>query len=176
MIRLPSQLKNGDYIDIRFSLATGQDFVVLSKKKVLGTTATTIWLKLDELEMALINNAIVESYMVTGSKLYAIEYIEAGMQKESVPTYVASGDVLNTINKNPNIIEKAKTDYGLAISDKAEFRSGNIEPALDETRDQRSELVNAGNIDENQKINALRQSYVEQLEGTDDVGYSKSNN
>ena len=33
MILLPSQLKNGDYIDIRYQLPNGQDFIVLSKKK-----------------------------------------------------------------------------------------------------------------------------------------------
>lgn len=172
MISLPSQLKNGDYIDVRFRLATGQDFVVLAKKKVLGTTATTVWLKLDELEMALINNAIVESYMITGSKLYAIEYIEAGMQKESTPTYVASGDVLGAINRNPNILNDAKAAYNEAINDKADFRSGNIEPALEETRDQRSELVNAGNLDESQKINSLRQEFIDQLDD-DSKGYTK---
>ena len=46
MILLPSQLKTGDYIDIRLSLAQGQDYIVLSKKKVLQTTETGIWLKL----------------------------------------------------------------------------------------------------------------------------------
>lgn len=174
MISLPSQLKNGSYVDIRFRLATGQDFVVLAKKKVLGTTATTIWLKLDELEMALINNAIVESYMATGSKLYATEYIEAGMQKKATPTYVASGDVVKAIQKNPNILEDAKNEYAAAVTDGSEFRAGNIEPALDQTRDQREELVNSGNINEAQKINAARQAYIDQLDGSDDIGYTKS--
>lgn len=33
MIVLPSQLKNGDYVDIRLSLPNGQDYIVLAKRE-----------------------------------------------------------------------------------------------------------------------------------------------
>ena len=171
MIRLPSQLKNGDFIDVRFSLPNGQDFVVLSKKKVIGTNATTVWLQLDELELNLMNNAIVESYKATGSRLYAIEYIEPGMQKDAVPTYVASSDVLNLINRNPNIISKAREKYGENINGLSDFRALNIESSLEATRDQSESLVSSGNANEDQSIKAERQTYVDALEGTDDIGY-----
>ena len=81
MIQLPSHLKNGQYIDVRMSLPTGQDYIVLSKKRVLGTDAQTIWLKVDEFEISLMNSAIVESYQIMGAKLYATKYVEAGMQE-----------------------------------------------------------------------------------------------
>ncbi len=171
MIRLPSQLKNGDFIDVRFSLPNGQDFVVLSKKKVIGTNATTVWLQLDELELNLMNNAIVESYKATGSRLYAIEYIEPGMQKDAVPTYVASSDVLNLINRNPNIISEAREKYGENINGLSDFRALNIESSLEATRDQSESLVSSGNANEDQSIKAERQTYVDALEGTDDIGY-----
>ena len=171
MIRLPSQLKNGDFIDVRFSLPNGQDFVVLSKKKVIGTNATTVWLQLDELELNLMNNAIVESYKATGSSLYAIEYIEPGMQKDAVPTYVASSDVLNLINRNPNIISEAREKYGENINGLSDFRALNIESSLEATRDQSESLVSSGNANEDQSIKAERQTYVDALEGTDDIGY-----
>ena len=67
----------GDYIDIRFQLPSGQDYIVLSKKKVLMSSQTGIWLKLSELELLTINNAIVEAWTIKGSKIYAIEYSEA---------------------------------------------------------------------------------------------------
>ena len=51
MITLPSQLKNGQYIDIRYKLPSGADYIVASKKKVLQCTADTIWLKVDEAEL-----------------------------------------------------------------------------------------------------------------------------
>lgn len=173
MILLPSQLKNNSYIDVRLSLATGQDFIVLSKKKVLGTNATTVWLQLNELEINLMNNAIVESYIIQGAKLYAAPYVEAGMQKKSIPTYVASSQVVNTINRNPNIIEEAKAEYGASINELHEFRSLDIETSIDPTRDQRQTLVETGNADEIQAIKAARQQFVDSLDGTEDVGYTK---
>jgi hypothetical protein len=95
MILLPSHLKNGDYVDIRLSLPNGQDYIVLSKKRVLGTDATTVWFKLDEMEINLMNSAIVESYTINGSKLYAIEYVEPGLQEPTIKTYTVSQDVFN---------------------------------------------------------------------------------
>ena len=48
MIFLPSQLQNGDYVDIRLSLPSGENFIVVSKERVLQTTSTGIWLKLNQ--------------------------------------------------------------------------------------------------------------------------------
>lgn len=172
MIALPSQLKNGDYIDVRMTFPNGQDFIVLSKKKVLGTNATTVWLKLDELELALINNAIVESYMASGIKLYAIEYVEPGRQKEAIPTYVVSADVSGYIARNPNALNEAKNKYSEDIDMLRDYRALTIETALDATRDQRNDLVSAGNANEAQSIKALRQQYVDSLEGTENIGYT----
>ena len=173
MINLPSQLKNGQYVDIRMSFPNGQDFVVLAKKKVFGTNATSIWLKLNELEISLMNNAIVESYTGTGVRLYALPYIEAGRQKQAIPTYVASQDVMNLMGNNPNILEEAQTYYANSISGTLGYRANTIEPMLDATRDQRNELVSAGNANEQQTVRALRQSFVDSLEGTEDIGYGE---
>lgn len=173
MILLPSQLKNGDYIDVRVTYPNGQDFIVLSKKKVIGTNATSVWLKLNELEINIMNNAIVESYKATGTKLYAIEYIEPGMQKEATPTYVVSQDVMYLINKDPNIINEAKNAYATQVNDLSDFRSNTIETVLDANRENGDALVSAGNSNEQQKVQALRQEFVKELEGTEDIGYNQ---
>lgn len=173
MIQLPSQLKNGEYIDVRVTYPNGQDFIVLSKKQVIGTSATSVWLKLDELELSLMNNAIVESYSTVGTKLYAIEYIEPGMQKEATPTYVASSDVMNLINRNPNIVEEIKNEYGRNIEGFADYRTTTIQSLLDANRDNRDALVSAGNANEQQKVQALRQEYVKALEGSEEIGYNQ---
>ena len=49
MLILQSQLETGDFIDVRFSLPSGTDFIVLSKKEVLQCNANTIWLKMTNL-------------------------------------------------------------------------------------------------------------------------------
>lgn len=173
MIQLPSQLKNGEYIDVRVTYPNGQDFIVLSKKKVMGTNSTSIWLKLNELELSLMNNAIVESYSTVGTKLYAIEYVEPGMQTEATPTYVASSDVMNLINRNPNIVDKIKNEYGRNIEGFADYRTTTIQSLLDANRDNRDALVSAGNSNEQQKVQALRQEYVKALEGSEEIGYNQ---
>jgi len=114
MLVLPSQIQSGEYIDIRLSVPTGQDYIVVSKKQVEIPQVNgvdvedTIWVKLTEDEIIYMNNAIVDAYRMLGSKLYVTIYTEAGMQKASIPTYVPTGDVIQLIHDNPNIVETAK--------------------------------------------------------------------
>lgn len=176
MVSLPSQLKNGDYIDIRISLPNGQDYIVLSKKKVLGTNATGIWLQLNELELELMNSAIVESYMMTGSKLYALEYVEPGMQKSSIPTYVASIETMALMAKNPNIVNDIYMKYYDSVYENLDSRTNYIQPEVDKNKENQNALVSAGNSSEREAIKTARQEYVSSLEGTEDIGYTEDNN
>lgn len=171
MIMLPSQLKNGDYVDIRLSLPTGQDYVVLSKKKVLGTDATGIWFYMDEEEMLTINNAIVESYVIAGSKLYATQYTDPGMQKASETTYTVSGAVLTMIQNSPNITQEAKDNLWLRYDSVG--RTTNIETLLDKYRDSINTIVQSKTQEEASKVQAARQAYVESLAGTEDIGFTR---
>lgn len=170
MIVLPSQLVNGDYIDIRISLPNGQDYIVLPKKKVLGTNESTIWLKVSEEEILTLNNAIVEAYTITGSKLYAIQYVEPGLQDKSISTYTVSAAVLNLINTNPNITEEAKQNLWAKYN--SETRVNYFEAAIAPNSDNQGSLVSAGVATEVESIKASREEFVESLEGTEDVGYS----
>ncbi len=174
MIVLPSQLKNGDYVDIRLSLPNGQDYIVLAKKRVLGTTANTIWLNVDELEISLLNSAIVESYYYTGLKLYAVPYVEPGMQESSQVTYPASPDALTLINNNPNILNEIKVDYANKYLTVAENRVKSFEGVLSTmTEEDKQAMVESGNSDEIEAMKSARQDFVSNLEGTDDVGYNE---
>ena len=167
MILLPSQLAEGDYIDIRLSLPKGQDYIVLAKKRVLQATETGIWLNLSQEELLTINNAIVESYRITGSKLYAIEYSEPGIQEAAETTYPVSGDVLNLIKNDPNIVEVAKTEiynkYYANEQAMAMQRAQVIQPAVDENGTSYGSDVEAKNQEENSKIQAARAEYVSTL-------------
>lgn len=171
MIILPSQLVNGDYIDIRISMPNGQDYIVLSKKKVLGTNSTSIWLKLDERDILVLNNAIVEAYTITGAKLYAIQYTEPGLQSEPIPTYNVSGATLDLINENPNITEEARKN--LWANYKGDIRRTYFETELQKNVENQGALVSAGNAEEIEKIKSAREEFVESLEGSEDVGYSR---
>lgn len=171
MIVLPSQLVNGDYIDIRLSMPNGQDFIVLSKKKVLGTNSTSVWLKLSEEELLTLTNSIVEAYTITGAKLYAIQYIEPGLQDKPIPTYNVSAATLALIEANPNIKDEAKQKLYANYS--TDMRRTYFEPELQKDIENQGALVSAGNSNEIEKIQAAREEFVESLEGSEDVGYSR---
>lgn len=174
MIVLPSTLKNGDHVDIRLTMPNGQDYIILAKKEVLGTTDTGLWIKVNEEEILTMNNAIVESYILPGSKLYAIPYIEAGMQTASIPTYQVGGAVLNLVSKNPNITEDAKV--ALANRYDPDLRVNNFENPLSVyvvEQEDRDSAVASGFQEEVQKIKEDRAAFVEELEGTEDIGYNE---
>lgn len=170
MISLPSQLENGDYVDIRFKLSTGEDFIVLSKKKVEGTNSDTIWLKVDEEEILTLNSAIVEAWMLSGSKLYAIEYTEPGIQESAVQTYPVNADVLKQIEVSPNMLKEAKE----ALYSRYNVDQRNkIEAGIQSVNEERDSLVESGTETEIQRIQELREEYVKTLEGTGLIGYTK---
>ena len=112
-IVLPMDLITGDYIDVRLVLPSGQDFIVVSKKKVeipqiAGVDSSdTICIELAEEETLAMSNAIVEAYMVNGSKLYAAKYTDAGNQEASQPTYPVNGEVAKLVENDPNIVTEA---------------------------------------------------------------------
>lgn len=103
MISLPTNLGVGDFIDIRLQLPNGGDYIVISKKKVLKCNSTTVWLNMHEEEIELMSNAIIEYYIMAGSKLYATTYTEPGSQIAAIGTYVPNEDVASLISENPNI-------------------------------------------------------------------------
>ena len=114
MLVLPTQIQTGEYVDIRLSLPSGQDYIVVSKKQVEipqingVDSEDTIWVKLTEDEIITMNSAIVDAYKSIGSTLKVVTYTEAGMQDAATPTYVPTGDVMQLINSDPNIVQKAK--------------------------------------------------------------------
>ena len=132
MLILPSQLQQGDFIDIRFKLANGNDYIVLPKKKVEQCTSDTIWMKMYEHEILTLGNAIVESYQSVGSKLYATIYTEAGLQEPSTQTYVVSTNVYGLIASNPNVVNDAKNALWTRYNDQAqvEQRTSFIDPSI----------------------------------------------
>lgn len=85
---MPSDLTVGDFIDIRIMFPNGTDYVVLATKQVKNLTNQTMWIDISEDERLILNGAMVDSFLRTGSKLYATKYIDAATQKTSSTTDV----------------------------------------------------------------------------------------
>ncbi len=166
-IILPQQLEVGAYIDVRLRLDNGQDYIVVSKKRVNNMTEDTIWINLYEDETVTMSNAIVEAYKIKGSKLYATTYVEPGNQTNAIPTYVPSGEVINLINADKNIKEEARrvlaerysqelrtrreNDINSRLNAHSEDAKGNLETSVEQ------EITNS---------KEARKQYIDTLNGT----------
>ena len=164
MIILPTLLEEGNYVDIRLALPTGEDYVVISKKKVYKATADTIWLKMREDEILTIGNSIVEAYLLPGSKLYATIYTEPGRQKASEVTYVANDEVMRLIDKGQNIVEEARNEIISRYNNDKELYRAQINNLIGQIEEGKEETIEAGVQEEITKLQSSRQQYVQDLQ------------
>lgn len=171
MVLLPTQIQNGDYIDIRLRLPNGTDYIVVSKKKVEIPTidgvesANTIKINVSEEEILLMSNAIVEAYWATGSKLYATTYVEPGMQDQATPTYLPSDKVIELMNTDPNIETVARNELFTRYNSTASSVRGNIANTLNTYAAEGQSNVESGVQEEITRAKEERQSYLEALGG-----------
>jgi len=157
MITLPSQLSVGDFIDIRLQLPNGGDYIVVSKKQVLNCNSNTVWLNMYEEEIELMSNAIVEYYIMAGSKLYATTYIDAGLQTAAVGTYVPNKTVSELISHNPNIKNYINSDrYSEALMN---IRNSNINSAVNQYSEDALQNIEKNMQDEIEALKQSRETY-----------------
>ncbi|HCC07663.1 MAG TPA: hypothetical protein DEP72_05840 [Clostridiales bacterium] len=81
LIKLPANLKVGDYVDVRIKNMTSIDKIVLAKKEVLELNSGSVWFKINESERNLMNKAIVEVNDVK-SVIYTTTYINPEKQPQ----------------------------------------------------------------------------------------------
>ncbi len=168
MIVLPQQLDIGAYVDIRLRLSNGQDYIVISKKRINNITEDTIWMNLYEEEIVSMSNAIVEAYKMTGAKLYATTYVEPGNQTSATPTYMPSAEVINLINSDRNITEEAKR--ALAERYTADIRArreNDINYQLNTYRDEAKQNLEAGVEKEITSSKESRKEYIDMLNASE---------
>lgn len=164
MITLPTDLTKNDYIDIRLVLPNGQDYIVISKKRVTQISENTIFIKLSESEIITMSNAIVESYITQGSMLYATKYTDPGIQQASIPTYTVSSDVLDLIDSNSNIAQEAKNAlYSKYVTTNRDKINTVVSPNMSEA----PEKVEDGFNTQIKKAQEERNKYLEILGETD---------
>ena len=172
MIVLPSTLADGDTIDIRLRLPNGADYIVLSKKKVKladlngAVSATTILINVTEDQILTMSAAIVDAYKISGSKLYATKYTDAGLQAIATATYIPSNDTINLIDKDPNIVTTARNALITRYNENySTYRTGiqstinSIESSTQQSR------VESGTSSETATQQSERKTYLDSLAG-----------
>lgn len=167
-ITLTSQLKSGKYIDVRLRLPSGSDYVVVSHKKIEipevdgVESAQTIWLELSEDEILTLNCAIVESYKMKGSLLYAIEYIEPGLQEKATVNYSPNNEVYELIQQDPNCVKTAVDEI---VKRNRALSRNNINAELNRNTDTAKDDVITGIEQEIKQMQEERQKYLDSLGG-----------
>ena len=109
VIQINSNIMNYDAVDIRISFQDGEDFTVVSKKRMKGyeIDGTTCYLWMSEEEIIRMNCAIVDAASYAGAYLYTAKYIEPNLQEATIVTYIPSLSAIHLIRNNPNIIDSA---------------------------------------------------------------------
>lgn len=110
-VQLPASLQKNDVIDVRIQFPTGQDYILLSKKKAEQLNGGSVTVTLDEMEILSLSSAVVDAYLHKAS-IYALAYVEPQLQTKAIPTYPANKAVLELIKKDPNIVSRA--EYALS--------------------------------------------------------------
>lgn len=106
----PIGLQVGDYIDVRISYPLGQDYIVLNHKRVEEINSEVLKLKVNEEDIHKYNSILIDSFIYPGSQIYALEYVQGGVQKPAESYYPMSKDVLAIAQKDPNLLSAIKTD------------------------------------------------------------------
>lgn len=111
-IVMPSDLIEGECIDIRIMYPNGTDYIVLAQKIVNKIENSTMWLQLSEDERLLLNSAIVDSYLNQGTKLYATKYVDqdAQIKMSDDEATLAEGYVKEQIKDKLETIKKSTED------------------------------------------------------------------
>ena len=163
MIVLPTYLEIDDYIDIRLSLPNGQDLIVLSKKRVYDVNADTLWLKMQESEILTLNSAIIESYVIGGSKLYASPYTDPGMQEATTATYVPASEVVSLINSNQNITSETRNELTGVYNQVISIRNNELAELLSLYSQSAQSSIQSGVEADKSKIKDSRTKYFNSL-------------
>lgn len=160
---LPTKLQKGQYVDVRISFPTGEDFVVLSKKKVEDLSGTTVWYDINESELLVMSSAIVDAYL-HGAKLYAITYVDPFLQDEAIPNYPANAKVIDLIQSNPNVLEKATEQLGKVARNTLENNLSQISE-VDRMKIQNGSLILQQEVANNRITNEQNNQALSEAQG-----------
>lgn len=166
MITLPTSVNTGDYIDVRLMLPSGQDFIVISKKRIENINGEILTLNFSEGEILIMNSAIVEAYIMKASNLYATKYIEPGNQTAAINTYRPTEAVVQLISANPNIVAKAKENLNQFINsgNSIILRQGYVDPQVLQYEAESLENIEEGILAQIEKARQARQNYLVDIE------------
>lgn len=103
-------MRKGDYVDLVLTLPMGQEYIVLTHKRIQQINERTVKMYLTEADRHTYQSALVDYYLHSGSgaRLYLTKYVEPGVQEAATPYYAVSDAVKSAMLQDPNIINIAE--------------------------------------------------------------------
>jgi hypothetical protein len=107
-VEFEDNIITNDKVDVRILFPDGEDFIVLSKKKMdfVDYGVQGLSFKAIEGEIQLLNSALVDAY-VNSAEIYVSKYTDPEMQEAPNANYVPNINVMNQMRANPGIVNKA---------------------------------------------------------------------
>lgn len=106
----PIGLEPGSFIDIRIAMPMGEDYVAIPHRKVLEINSGVLKVAVSENDIHVYNSMLVDSIMYPGTQIYAVEYLEGGIQKPAEAFYPASKNIIAIAGKDPNLLNAIRAD------------------------------------------------------------------
>ena len=102
---LPVGTKEGDYLDFRMLFPTGEEYQVISHKRIESIAGTLISVKMTEEELQLYNAAMIDFGVYSGKGLvfYVTKYLEPGVATDTLAFYPVQHEAESMIMYNPNV-------------------------------------------------------------------------
>lgn len=109
----PIGLETDSYVDIRIQLPMGDDYVGLAHKRVIQLNSGVLKLVLNEEEIHIYNSMLVDSMLYPGTQIYAVEYVEGGIQDSAISFYPISSTIYSVAESDPNLLSAIQQDIKL---------------------------------------------------------------
>lgn len=169
----------GQYYDLRIVMPKGQDYVVLSKKRVVNFYNSAIRVKLDEEEIHQYQSALVDTFLNPGTYLYVTTYIEPNMQKNAMPYYPVGRYVMQIMELDPNIVMLAEQE--MVLRRRLLFESG-LNESTASPEEIASQII-AGRSEQVNRLTTAAQNVIQQKQqeeaaraAAEDREYNAENN
>lgn len=117
---VPIAIQEGDFVDVRISFPLGQDYISMSHKKVIGVYDNVLKLIVDQKDIYTYESMKTDASIYIATKLYAIKYVEPGVQTAAITYYPVSREIMKTMLLDENI---DTTDYSKILDARLQLES-----------------------------------------------------
>jgi hypothetical protein len=171
---LPIAISVGDYIDVRFEFALGQDFIAMTHKEIVAINANVLKLVVSQADIYVYESMKKDKSFYPATKLYAVQYVDGGVQQGADKYYPMRLEVLATMVQDPNIGDTFDmTDYQYVDRDLLEEQLfSNTDANTNELYGQLVDLLESTQNELKQQYQAGVQAYEAAQEGNGTSGSS----